>query len=48
MGHNSVVSGYPKSTGIPQIDRLSTKPPGFGASQGMVRVKLWKVRNELL
>ena len=34
MGHNSVVSGHPKSTGIPQVDGLSTGPLGFGASQG--------------
>ena len=34
MGHNSVVSGYPKSIGIPWVDRLSTGPSGFGASQG--------------
>ena len=33
MGHNSVVSGYPKSTGIPQVDGLSMGPPGFRASQ---------------
>ena len=32
MGQNSVVLGYPKSTIIPQVDRLSTGPPGFGAS----------------
>ena len=32
MGHDSVVSGYPKSTGIPRVDELSTGPPGFGAS----------------
>ena len=24
MGHNSVVSGHPKSTGIPWVDGLST------------------------
>ena len=33
MGYNSVVSGYPKSTGISRVDGLSTGPPGFGASQ---------------
>ena len=32
MGHNSVVSGYPKSIGIPWVDGLSMGPPGFGAS----------------
>ena len=30
MGHNSVVSGHPKSTGIPQVDRLSTGPSDLG------------------
>ena len=30
MGHNSVASGYPKSTGIPLVDGLSTGPPGLG------------------
>ena len=30
MGHNSVVSGQPKSTGIPQVDRLSMGPPDLG------------------
>ena len=27
-----MVSGYPKSIGIPQVDWLSTRPPDFGAS----------------
>ena len=35
MGHNNVVSGYPKSTIILQVDGLSTGPPGFGASHFM-------------
>ena len=26
MGHNHVLSGNPKSTGIPQVDGLSTGP----------------------
>ena len=30
MGHNSVVSGHPKSTRIPQGDGLSTRPPDLG------------------
>ena len=30
MGHNSVVSGHPKSTGIPRVDGLSTGPPDLG------------------
>ena len=33
MGHNSVVSGHPKSTGIPWVDRLSIETSGFGASE---------------
>ena len=33
MGHNSVVSGYLKSTGILWVDGLSTGSPGFGATQ---------------
>ena len=34
---NSVVSGHPKSTRIPQVDWLSTGPPSFGASQLGIR-----------
>ena len=30
MGHNSVVSGHPKSTGIPQVDGLSMGPLDLG------------------
>ena len=30
MGHNSVVWGHPKSTGILQVDGLSTGPPELG------------------
>ena len=30
MGHNSVVSGHPKSTVIPRVDGLSTGPPDLG------------------
>ena len=30
MGHNSVVSGHPKSIGIPQVDGLSMGPSGLG------------------
>ena len=30
MGHNSVVSGHPKSTGIPQVDGLSMGTPDLG------------------
>ena len=31
MGHNSVVSSYPKSIEIPQVDGLSTEPLSFEA-----------------
>ena len=30
MGHNCVVSGHSKSTGIPQVDELSMGPPNLG------------------
>ena len=30
MGHNSVVSGHPKSTRIPLVDGLSTGPSDLG------------------
>ena len=30
MGHNSIISNHPKSTGIPQVDGLSTGPPDLG------------------
>ena len=30
MGHNSVVSGHPKSKGIPRVDGLSTGPLDLG------------------
>ena len=30
MGHNHVVSGNLKSTGVPQVDRLSTGPSDLG------------------
>ena len=30
MGHNSVVLGCSKSTGIPYVDELSTGPPDLG------------------
>ena len=32
MRHNSVVSSYPKSTGILRVDGLSTGPTDFGVS----------------
>ena len=37
MGHNSVVSGYPKSTGIPRVEGLSTGSSSFGMSQVGIR-----------
>ena len=37
MGHNSMVSGYPKSIGIPRVDELSMRPSGFGASQARLK-----------
>ena len=30
MGHNSVVSGHPKFTGIPRVDGLTMGPPDLG------------------
>ena len=30
MGHNSVLSGHPKSIGIPRVDGLSMRPPDLG------------------
>ena len=30
MGHNSVASDHPKSTGIPRVDELLTGPPDLG------------------
>ena len=30
MGHNSVILGHLKSTGIPQVDELSMGPPDLG------------------
>ena len=39
MGHNSVVSGYPKSIGISRVDGMSTGPLGFGVSQESVMTR---------
>ena len=30
MGHNNVILGHPKSTVIPRVDELSTRPPNLG------------------
>ena len=48
MGHNSVVSGYPKFIGISRVDELSTGPLGFGESQDifMEQPKGFKVKGE--
>ena len=40
MGHNSVVSSYAKSTGIPRVNRLSTGPPDLGRHNLVVRYGL--------
>ena len=36
MGHNSAISSHPKSTIIPQVDRLSTGPPDLGCGYSQV------------
>ena len=41
MGHNSVVSGHSKSTGIPLVDGLSMGPPNLGFHR-FVKVRLIK------
>ena len=38
MGHNSMVSSHPKSTGIPWVDGLSTGPPDLGCHMDCVEV----------
>ena len=40
MGHNDLVSGYPKSTRIMRVDGLSTGPSGFLVSQGFTFLML--------
>ena len=37
MRHNSVVSGHPKSIGIPWVDKVVNETPGFGESQLGIR-----------
>ena len=34
------MSGYPTSTNIPRVEGLSTRHPGFGASQLGIRAKV--------
>ena len=40
MGHNSVVSGHPKSIGIPPVDGLSMGPPDLGCHSLVSELKL--------
>ena len=40
MGHNSVVLGHPKSTGILRVDGLSTGPPDLGCHSLVSELKL--------
>ena len=42
MGHNSVVSGHSKSTGIPRVDGLSTRPPDLGCHMNEVVAITWE------
>ena len=37
MGHNSVVSGHSKSTGIPRVYGLSTGPLNLGCHKGYLK-----------
>ena len=39
MGHNHVVSGNSKSTGIPQVDGLSTGPPDLGCQRMVSKLR---------
>ena len=43
MGHNSVISGHPKPTGISRVDGLSTRPQVWG-----VIVRLSQLHNTLI
>ena len=47
MGHNYVVSGNPKSTGIPQVDGLSTEPLDLGCHTAMPRRSTATLRRRL-
>ena len=42
MGHNSVVSGHPKSTGISRVDGLSMGPLDLGCHIGDCPIALNK------
>ena len=45
MEHNSVVSGHPKSTGIPRVDGLSMGPLDLGCHNIINRYKAYKFDN---
>ena len=47
MGHNHVVSGNPKSTGIPQVEGLLTGPPELGC-HGMVSEIRYTITSSML
>ena len=42
MGHNSVVSGYPKSTGIPRVDGLSRDSRVLGCHNTILIIQTYK------
>ena len=42
MGYNIVVSGHPKSIGIPRVDGLSTGPPDLVSQLG-IRVTVYEL-----
>ena len=47
MGHNSVVSGHSKSTRIPQVDRLSMRPPELGCHNSMLGAIFFELPGEV-
>ena len=40
MGHNNVVSGHPKSNGIPRVAGLSMGPPDLGYHSLVSKLRL--------
>ena len=48
MGHNHVISGNSKYTGIPQVDRLSTGPSDFGCHNVESSVGAWYYYSQIL
>ena len=40
MGHNSIVSGHPKSIGISLVDGLSMGPSDFGCHSLVSKLRL--------